>query len=44
MEQETLQILNNFGVMGLWGVILYQVLDLVGILSVFTLIGFGIKK
>ena len=42
--KEAIQILHEFGIMGIWGIIIFQVLDLVKILCVFGLIGYGIKK
>ena len=42
--EELITVLNNFGVMGLWGIVLYKVLDYIGIAFIFFIIGYGLKK
>ena len=44
MDTEILEVLRQFGVMGLWGIIVYQVIDMVEVVVVFWMIGYGIKK
>ena len=42
--EATIQVLREFGVMGLWGVVIYKVISIFEVIAVFTLIGYGIKK
>ena len=44
MEMEIAEILKEFGVVGLWGVVIYKLLNLVEVVVCFLLIGWGIKK
>ena len=44
MEKEIAEILKEFGAIGLWGVVIYKVLNIVEVIVGFSLIGFGIKK
>ena len=39
-----IEVLQSFGVMGLWGVILYKLLGILEGLAIFLLTGWGIKK
>lgn len=42
--EEIIPIIREFGMMGLWGVILYKVLDTISTFLVLFAIGYGIKK
>ena len=44
MDQEIINILNNFGVMGLWGIVLYKIMDLLEVIAFFMFLYWGIKK
>ena len=41
---DVISILREFGAYGLWGVILYKVLNIVEVVVAFLLIGWGIKR
>ena len=41
---ELTQVLNQFGVTALWGIIIYKVLDFAECVGIFLIIGYGIKK
>ncbi len=43
MEQ-AISILNQFGITAFWGLIVYKLLDLIQIVVVLLLIGYGLKK
>jgi hypothetical protein len=42
--EEAVELLNAFGVYGLWGVILYKSLDFIGGVGITLLIAYLIKK
>lgn len=42
--EEAIKIMQEFGVMGIWGIIIYKVLDIAGTIVAFLLIGYGVKK
>jgi len=42
--EEAIVILKEFGAMGIWGIIIYQMLDIIKNLVIFSFIGYGLKK
>lgn len=42
--EELIQVVESFGVTGLWAIVLYKFLDFAEVVGVFLLIGYGIKK
>jgi len=44
MDTELINLINTFGGNIIWAVVLYKALDYIGVLSLVTLIGWGIKK
>lgn len=41
---ELAQIVSQFGVSALWAIVLYKLLDFLGIIGVFFFLGWGVKK
>ena len=44
MDKEMLELLNQIGAMGIWGIVIYKVLDFAQLIGAFLVIGYGIKK
>jgi len=44
IEESTILLLREFGIMGLWGLIFYEILTTLCTMSVFAFIGYGIRK